>query len=85
MADYFCFISSIIKIQNSKSPPQALASVAQLVGASSREPKSHWFDSQSGHIPRLQVRSPVRARAGDSRSMFPSLSLSLSLPPFPSL
>ena len=31
----------------------ALASVAQLVGASSHKPKGHRFDSQSGHMPRL--------------------------------
>ena len=24
------------------------------------EPKGHWFDSQSGHMPGLQARSPVR-------------------------
>ena len=35
------------------------ASVAQLVGASSRRPKDCGFNSQSGHMTRLQVQSPV--------------------------
>ena len=33
--------------------------VAQLVGVSSHTPKGCGFDSQSGHIPRLQVQSQV--------------------------
>ena len=48
----------------------ALAGVAQLVGASSHRPKGHGFDSQSGHIPRLWVLSPVPACARGNRSMF---------------
>ena len=39
------------------------------------------IDPQSGHMPRLQVRSLVRARTGGSQSMFLShMSLSPSLP-----
>ena len=26
-----------------------------------REPKGHWFDSQSGHMPELQARSPIES------------------------
>ena len=37
----------------------ALADVAQLVGALSYKPKLCVFDSWSGHMPRLSVRSPV--------------------------
>ena len=39
----------------------ALAGVTQLAGAASCKPEGHGFDSQSGHMPRLQVRSSVRA------------------------
>ena len=46
------------------------------------KPKVRGFNSQSGHTPRLQVRSPVRVGKRGNRSMFLSLSLSLS-PPFP--
>ena len=42
----------------------ALASGAQLVGASSWTPKGHRFDIRSGHIPRLRVWPPVRAHMG---------------------
>ena len=42
---------------------QALAGVAQLVGASSHRLKGRRFDSWSGHTPRLQVWSQVGARA----------------------
>ena len=41
------------------------------------------FDSQSGHMPGLQIQSPVRARARDTQSMFLShidVFLSPSLP-----
>ena len=38
----------------------ALASVAQLVKASSHKLKGHGFDYQSGHMPGLWVLSPVR-------------------------
>ena len=38
-----------------------LVGVPQLVGESSYKPKSHMFDSQSGHIPRLWVWSLVGA------------------------
>ena len=44
------------------------------------EPKGHWFDSQSGHMPGLWARSPVGgAREATTHWCF-SLSLSLSLP-----
>ena len=36
-----------------------MASVAQLVGVPSHTQKGYGFDSQSGHIPRLQVQSLV--------------------------
>ena len=59
-----------------------LASMAQVVGALSHRPKGHKFNSQSGHMPRLWVQSPVRAHITGNQSMFLSLSL---LSPFPSL
>ena len=40
--------------------PVSLAGVAQLVGESSCKPKGHGFESRSGHMPRLWVRSLVR-------------------------
>ena len=45
----------------------------------SRKPEGHGFNSQSGHVPRLQVRFPVGVHIGSSQSMF----LSLFLLPFP--
>ena len=66
--------------------------MAQLVGASSHAPKCCRFNTESGHIPRLQVQSPVRVHMGGNQLMFLShisvslsLSFSLSLPPFLSL
>ena len=38
----------------------ALTSVIQFVGASPTRLKGHRFNSQSGHIPRMQVRSLVK-------------------------
>ena len=45
------------------------------------EPKGRWFDSQSGHMPGLRARSPVRATydATTHWCFSPSLSPSLSL------
>ena len=59
-----------------------MASVAQLVGASSHKSKGHGFDSWSGHMPKLWVWSPVRACTRGNTSVFspsflPSLPLSL--------
>ena len=54
---------------------------AQLVGASSCSVKGRSFDPPPGHIPQLQVRSPVRACTGGNQSTFLSLSLFLSLSP----
>ena len=45
----------------------ALAIVAYLVGVSSRTPKGWVFDSQSRHIPRLWVQSPVGAHMGGNQ------------------
>ena len=44
-----------------KRQPHALAGVAKLVGALLHKPKGRRFDSQSGHIPGLQVQSSVGA------------------------
>ena len=65
-------------------------SMTQLVGAMSLRPKGHEFDSQSGLIPRLWVRSPVGAHmrrqwinvslSHQCFSLSFPLSLSLSLP-----
>ena len=62
---------------------RALTSMAQLVGVSSHKPKGHRFDSQSGHMPRLWVRSLVGACVRGNQLMFLSHingSLPLSLP-----
>ena len=67
---------------------QKLASMAQLVGALFHKPKSCRFNSQSGHMPGLQVRSLVWARMRGNRLVLLShinVFLLLSLPPFPSL
>ena len=77
------YVSWILKITQF-----ALASVAQMVRASSHKPKCCASDSWSGHMPRFQVQSPVRALPGQgrmrgNRSMFLTsafFSLSLSLP-----
>ena len=62
----------------------ALDSVAQLVGAMPCRPVGCGFDSRSGHMPRLQVQSPVRVCMRRQPidvclSLYLSLSLSLSL------
>ena len=63
-----------------------LASVTQLIGALSSKPKGCGFDSQSGHMPRLWVQSPVWAcTRGTDQCFFLTLmllspSLSPSLP-----
>ena len=68
----------------------ALAGVTQLVGGSSHKPNGGGFKSLSGHIPRLQFQSPVRAHMRRQPiNVFPltsmSLYLSLSFSPFISL
>ena len=50
------------------------------------KPKSHWFDSQSGHMPGFWARSPIGGvwEAADWRSMslsYTNVSLPLLLPP----
>ena len=65
----------------------ALASVSQLILASSHIPKGWMFNSPSGHIPRLWVQFPVRewvlflvqVYMGVNQVMFLFLSLLLSL------
>ena len=43
------------------------------------KPKCHWFNSWSGHMPRLWIQSPVGAHMRGSRSMFLSrIDVSLS-------
>ena len=41
------------------------------------EPKGHWFDSQSGHMPGLPARSPVGRMRGNHTLVFLSLSFFL--------
>ena len=51
-------------------------------GVTAREPKGHWFSSQSGHEPGLQAGSPVGGVHGN-QSMYPlhtAVYLSFSLP-----
>ena len=60
-----------------------LGQVAQLVGVLSRALKYWGFSSRSGHMPRMQVRSPVPSQGMYERqppNVSPSLFLSLSLP-----
>ena len=57
----------------------ALASVAQLVGTSSRKPKSSKFDSWSWHMPKSWVPSPVWVYTGGNLLIFlPRFNVSLS-------
>ena len=64
----------------------ALASVVELVGELSHEPKGYGFNSQPGHMPGLQVQSPVWVYVRGNWSMFLTLMfLSHSLPPFPTV
>ena len=58
--------------------------MAQFVGSLPYKLKGHKFESQSGHMPVLWVRSPVGVHARGSQLMFLShinVSLSLSLSP----
>ena len=88
----FCiYVINIIFISGKARRPSALASslkvqlspgqLAQLFGAMSHPPKGCGFDSQLGHIPRLQIWSLVCVYMGGNQLMFLSLSLSF----FPSL
>ena len=49
---------------------QTLTSVAQMDGHHPRKAKNRWFDSWSGHMPRLRVQFPVGACRRDNPSMF---------------
>ena len=65
--------------------PNSLDLCGSVGWAPSHKLKGHWLDSQSGHMPRLQVQSPVGAGMRGNRLIFPShikvsLPLSLSLP-----
>ena len=42
-----------------KEKKEALDSVAQWIECRSANQKGCWFDSQSGHMPGLQARSPA--------------------------
>ena len=44
------------------------------------KPNGHWLDSQSGHMPRLQAKSPVRGTQETTTHWSFSPSLSLSFP-----
>ena len=66
---------------NMKDYTGSLGWVAQLPRALARTPTGYGFNPSSKHIPRLYVRSPIRARMGGNPSMFLShISVSLSLP-----
>ena len=67
--------------ESDRSPGQ----VALLIGTSSHTPKGCEFYPQLGHIPRLQVQSPVGQHTGGNHSMFLShIDVSLPLSPSPS-
>ena len=57
--------------------------LAQLVGASSHKPKDCRFNSQSGHIPRLLVLSPVGCMRKATNWCFSITLMFLSLPSLP--
>ena len=90
----FRFYCGPARFSYSFSPPQgevrlplqgtAVVGVAWLVGVLSCKSKGHGFDSLSVHKPAMQVRSPVGACAGGSRSTFPS-HISVSLPSLKSI
>ena len=61
----------------------ALACVLQFVGVLSCALRGCGFDSWWGHVPGLQVPSPVRGHMGGNQSMFLS-HINVSLPPPPS-
>ena len=56
-----------------KSVPLTLAGVVQLVEAASHKPEGCQFNSQSGNIPGLQVRSPVAPTQRQKRMISVSL------------
>ena len=63
-----------------KKKTTALNNVAQLDGALTCKSKGRGFDSLSGHMPRLQVWSPVGVHTGGNQWIFLTwMFLSLSL------
>ena len=66
----------------SKSIKRGLAGVAQWIECWLANPRGGRFDSQSGYMPGLRVRSPVGVHR---RQPHIDVSLPLFLPPFPSL
>ena len=55
--------------------------VPQVGGSIDLHTKRLWVQSQSGHIPRLRVRSPVGEHTGGNQSTSPShVAFSVSLP-----
>ena len=75
-------IPFILNIQNKQiyreSRSLALAGVAQWIEHRPENQKGHWFDSQSGHMSGLQVRSPV---GGVQEAPHTDVSLALFSPP----
>lgn len=63
--------------------PSEIPTCPRWCGTSSPKPKSCTFESRSGHIPRLRVPSPVKARMAGGQSMFSLTSMCFppSLPP----
>ena len=59
---------------------KSLWPAAQWVGGSSCTPDDCRFNSQSGHMPRLQVRSLVGVSTGSNQWMFLSLSNQFKIP-----
>ena len=76
-------INKYIKKKDVITSTKRIAHVSQTGGVSwvlFHKPKGHWFYSQSGHVPGLQVH----ADQGPYGRQPIDLSLSLFLPPFPS-
>ena len=80
--------SHTIQLTYLKYTIQALASVAQWVGASSCKLKGRRFDSQAGYLPGLRIWSQIKEHVRGNRMKFlchMDVSLPLSLSPFLSL
>ena len=75
------FMCSLPRFKTTTTTKLTLASVAQLIGASIWRPKDRGFESQSRHMSRLQVWSPVGRVQKATTGCFPLTSMFLSLCP----
>ena len=85
---YFCL--KLICLRNRNFPTCLRLSISpgwcgSVDWAAACKPKGQWFDSCSGHMPGLQARSLHERQPIDVSFTHQCFSLSLFLPPFPSL